>query len=95
MAAFTAAAAVVVWPSPRRVLKALHVLPLQALYLAHETGPFATYDAPAWASGRPSRVVFSSAADLIRRGGAGGVLTCPGGVAMVHGEGTWRLKNAG
>ena len=55
----------VVRPSRRRVLKALQALPLQALHLAYETGPFATYDVPAWASGRPSRVVVSSAAGLI------------------------------
>ena len=63
--AATAAAAVVVRPSRRRVLKALQALPLQALHLAYEAGPFATYDVPAWASGRPSRVVVSSAAGLI------------------------------
>ena len=62
--AATAAATVVVRSSRRRVLKALQALPLQALHLAYETGPFATYDVPAWASGRPSRVVFSSAASL-------------------------------
>ena len=55
----------VVRPSRRRVLKALQALPLQALHLAYETGPSETYDAPAWASGRPSRVVVSSAAGLI------------------------------
>jgi hypothetical protein len=52
---------VVVRPSRRRVLKALQALPLQALHFAYEAGPFATYDVPAWASGRPSRVVVSSA----------------------------------
>jgi hypothetical protein len=52
-------------PSRRRALKALQALPLQALHLAYETGPSATYDVPAWASGRPSRVVVSSAAGLI------------------------------
>ena len=55
----TAAAAVVVRPSRRRVLKAFQALPLHALHLAlrcDEAGPFATYDVPAWASGRPSRV---------------------------------------
>ena len=47
--------------------KALQALPLalQAFHLAYETGPSATYDVPAWASGRPSRVVVSSAAGLI------------------------------
>ena len=59
--AATAAAVVVVRPSRRRVLKALQALPLQALHLAYEAGPFAMYDAPAWASGRPSRVMVSSA----------------------------------
>ena len=62
--AATAAAAVEVRPSRRRVLKALQALPLQALHLAYETGPFATYDVPSGASGRPSRVVVSSAAGL-------------------------------
>ena len=52
-------------PSRRRVLKALQALPLQALNLAYEAGPSATNDVPAWASGRPSRVVVSSAAGLI------------------------------
>jgi hypothetical protein len=52
-------------PSRRRVLKALQgALPLQALHLACEAGPSATYDVPVWASGRPSRVVVSSAAGL-------------------------------
>jgi hypothetical protein len=51
--------------SRRRVLKALQALPLQALHLAYEVGPFATYDVPAWASGRPSWVVVSSSAGLI------------------------------
>ena len=55
----------VVRPSRRRVLKALQALPLQALHLAYEAGPFATYDVPAWPSGRPSRVMVSSAAGLI------------------------------
>ena len=55
----------VVRPSRRRVLKALQALPLQALHLAYEAGPSATYDVPAWASGRPPRVVVSSAAGLI------------------------------
>eukprot|EP00966_Prymnesium_polylepis_P190625 4417966-Prymnesium_polylepis.2 len=63
--ATTTAAAVVVRPSRRRVLKALQALPLQALHLAYEAGPSATYDVPAWASGRPSRVGVSSAAGLI------------------------------
>ena len=36
--AATAAAAVVVRPSSRRVLKALQALPLQALHLAYEAG---------------------------------------------------------
>jgi hypothetical protein len=49
----TAAAAVVVRPSRRRVhpeglAKALQALPLQALHLAYEPGPSATYDVPAW-----------------------------------------------
>jgi hypothetical protein len=52
-------------PSRRRVLKALQALPLQALHLAYKAGPFATYDVPTWASGRPSRVVLSSAVGLI------------------------------
>ena len=55
----------VVKPSRRRVLKALQALPLQALRLEYEAGPFATYDVPVWASSRPSRVVFSSAAGVI------------------------------
>jgi hypothetical protein len=40
---------------------------MQALHLAYEAGPFATYDVPAWASQRPppSRVVVSSAAGMI------------------------------
>ena len=45
--AATAAAAVVVRPSRHRVLKALQALPLQALHLAYEAGPSATYDVPA------------------------------------------------
>ena len=65
LALATAAAAVVVRPSRRRVLKALQALPLQALHLAYKAGPSATYDVPAWASGRPSRVMVSSAAGLI------------------------------
>ena len=64
-AATGAAAVVVVRPSRRRVLKALQALPLQALHLAYEADPFATYDVPAWPSGRPSRVMVSSAAGLI------------------------------
>ena len=40
-------------------------MPLQALHLTYEAGPFATYGVPAWAGGRPSRVVVSSAAGLI------------------------------
>ena len=56
--------AVVMRPS-RRVLKALQALLLQALHLTYETGPFVTYDVPAWASGRPSRVVVSSAGLII------------------------------
>jgi hypothetical protein len=63
--AATAAAAVVVRPSHRRVLKALQALLLQALHLAYEAGSSATYDVPALASGPPSRVVVSSAAGLI------------------------------
>jgi hypothetical protein len=51
--AATAAAAVVVRPSHRRVLKALLSLPLQALHLAYESGPSATYDVPAWLGQRP------------------------------------------
>ena len=50
---------------PYHYLKALQALPLQALHLAYEAGPFATYDVPTWPSGRPSRVVVSSAAGLI------------------------------
>jgi hypothetical protein len=46
--AATTAAAVVVRPSRRRVLKALQALPLQALHLAYEAGPSATFDVPAW-----------------------------------------------
>ena len=38
--AATAAAAAVVGPSRRRVLKALQALPLQALHLAYEAGPY-------------------------------------------------------
>ena len=45
--AATAAAAVVVRSSRRRVLKALQALPLQALHLAYEACPFVTYDVPA------------------------------------------------
>jgi hypothetical protein len=56
---------VVVRPSRRQVLKALQALPLQALHLAYEASPSAKNDVPAWASGRPSRVVVSSAAGLI------------------------------
>ena len=56
--AATAAAAGMVRPSRRRVLKALQALPLQAF----EAGLSATYDVPALASGRPSRVVVSSSA---------------------------------
>ena len=55
----------VVRPSRRRVLKALQALPLQSLHLAYEAGPSEMYGVPAWASGRPSRVVVSSAAGLI------------------------------
>ena len=55
----------VVRPSRRRVLKALQALPLQALHLAYKAVPFATYDVPAWPSGRPFRVMVSSAAGLI------------------------------
>ena len=61
----TAAAAVVVRPSRRRVLRTLQALPPEALHLAYEASPSATHDVPAWASGRPSRVVVSSAAGLI------------------------------
>jgi hypothetical protein len=67
-AAGSAAAAVVLRPSRRRVLKALQALPLQALHLAYETGPSAAYDVPAWASGRPSPLGWwshQSAAGLI------------------------------
>jgi hypothetical protein len=38
--AATAAAAVVVRPSRRRALKAPQALPLEAVYLAYEAGPF-------------------------------------------------------
>jgi hypothetical protein len=74
----------VVKPSRRRVLKALQALPLQALHLAYETGPSATYGVPAWASGRPSRVVFSSAAGLIITvtDGEGEVIECEAGCAI-------------
>ena len=74
--AATAAAAVVVRPSRRRVLKALQALPLQALHLTYEAGPSVTYGVPAWASGCPSRVVISSAAGLIITvtGGGGEVI---------------------
>ena len=62
--------------STRRVLKALQALPLQALHLACETGPPATYDVPAEArlgyqvvvssaAGLGYQVVVSSAAGLI------------------------------
>ena len=63
--AAAAAAAVVVGPSRRRILKAMQALPLQALRLTYEVGPFATYNVPAWASGRLSRVVISSVGGLI------------------------------
>ena len=36
-------------PSRRRALKAPQALPPEAVHLAYETGPFATYDVPAWA----------------------------------------------
>ena len=75
-------------PSRRRVLKALQplpLLPLQALHLAYmyEAGPSATYAVPAWASGRPSRVVVSSAAALIITvtDGEGGVIEREAGCA--------------
>ena len=45
--AAAATAAVVARPSRRRVLKALQALPLQALHLAYEAGPSATYGVPA------------------------------------------------
>ena len=89
----TAAAAVVMRPSRCRVLKALQALPLQALHLAYKAGPSATYDLPAWASGRPSRVVVSSAAGLIITvtDGGGEVIereegcaTGPGPVGVAH-----------
>ena len=38
---------------------------MQVLQLACEAGPSATYDVTAWPSGRPSRVMVSSAAGLI------------------------------
>ena len=38
---------------------------MQVLHLACEAGPSATYDVTAWPSGRPSRVMVSSAAGLI------------------------------
>ena len=81
--AATAAAAVVVRPSRRRVLKALQALPLQVLYLACEAGPFATYDVSAWPSGRPSRVMVLSAAGLIITvtAGAGEVIEREAGCA--------------
>jgi hypothetical protein len=66
--AATAAAAVVVRPSRRRVLNeglASAATATQALHLTYEADLFARYEVPAWASGRPSRVVVSSAAGLI------------------------------
>ena len=81
-------------PSRRRVLKALQALLLQALQLAYETGPSATYDVPAWASGRPSQVVVSSAAGLIITviDGEGEVIEREAGCAtglgpVAHGDG--------
>jgi hypothetical protein len=40
-------------------------MPLQALHLAYEAGPSATYDVPGLSSSRPSRGVVSSVAGLI------------------------------
>ena len=87
-------------PSRRRVLKALHALPLQVLHLACETGPFAMYDMTAWPSGRagrPSRVMVSSAAGLIITvtDGAGEVIERKAGCAtglgpVAHDGGTSR-----
>ena len=53
----TAATAVVVRQSRRRVLKVMRALPLQDLHLTYKAGPFVTYGVPVWASGRPSRMV--------------------------------------
>ena len=67
--AATAAAAVVVRPSRHRVLnKGLACRRCHSklfIHLAYEAGPSATNVVPACASGRPSRVVVSSAAGLI------------------------------
>ena len=46
---------------PYQYLKSFKTIFLGSL----RTDPSATYDVPAWASGRPSRVVVSSAAGLI------------------------------
>ena len=62
----------------RSLLKALQALPLEALHLAYEASPFATYDVPTWASRRQSRVVVSSAAGLIS--------SVTDGEEEVHGE---------
>ena len=81
-----AAAAVVVRPSRRRVLKALQALPLQVLHLACEAGPSATHDVTAWPSGRPYQVMVSSAAGLITTvtDGAGEVIEREAGCATGH-----------
>jgi hypothetical protein len=88
---------VVARPSRRRVLKALQALPLQALHLAYETGPPATYDVPAEArlgyqvvvssaAGLGYQVVVSSAAGLIITvtDGAGEVIEREAGPEVTH-----------
>jgi hypothetical protein len=62
-------------------------VPLQALHLAYEAGPSATYDVPAWASGRRSRLVVSSAAVLVITvtDGEGEVIECEAGCATGRG----------
>ena len=56
---------------------------MQVLHLACEAGPSATYDVTAWPSGRPSRVMVSSAAGLIITvtDGAGEIIEREGGCA--------------
>ena len=54
--AATAATAVVARPSRRRVLIALQALPLQALHLAYEAGPCATYDVHASCLGQQTPI---------------------------------------
>ena len=62
---------------------------MQALHLACEAGPSATYDVTAWPSGRPSRVMVSSAAGLIITvtDGAGEVIEREAGCACATGLG--------